>query len=381
MGSTNIQAKIPIFAPLKPFEIIKIMKKRIILLTKLLAMWCLTLQAQPAASFDYTTFDLGSILWKRPTTTTFVIKNKGNQPLIINHVETSCGCTEAKWTESPILPGKSGDITVTYDALQLGRFHKFVDVYTNATEEPFYLTLKGQVCSGLGNYDMTFPHAMGTIRLDRQKVEFENAVLGKTATAEINLINTGEEEYRPTLMHLPSYIQVEAVPATLKRKESGKLILTLNTEQLPRLGLTQSKVYLARHVGDKVSAENEIKLSTILLPNLPDTNGTKKRIAPIIRLSDEELDFGKLGKKKRISKNVTITNSGVASLKIQELQVFNPALSVVLKKRTIAPGESVKLKVTVVADYLKTDSEELKVLMITNDPQHPLVTIQAKAGL
>ena len=44
---------------------------------------------------------------------TFTVINNGELPLKISRVIASCGCTQPKWTEEPIAPGKTGEIKVT----------------------------------------------------------------------------------------------------------------------------------------------------------------------------------------------------------------------------------------------------------------------------
>ena len=45
---------------------------------------------RPKALFDKTTHEFGTILWKNPVTATFKITNKGDKPLVISNVTTSC---------------------------------------------------------------------------------------------------------------------------------------------------------------------------------------------------------------------------------------------------------------------------------------------------
>ncbi|HOY71753.1 MAG TPA: DUF1573 domain-containing protein, partial [Tenuifilaceae bacterium] len=45
----------------------------------------------------------------------FQFSNTGSTPLIIQRVETSCGCTTPDWPKEPIAPGKNGRIKVGYN--------------------------------------------------------------------------------------------------------------------------------------------------------------------------------------------------------------------------------------------------------------------------
>ena len=76
----------------------------------------------------------------------FEFKNSGNAPLIISNVSASCGCTSTDWTNSPVLPNKTGEINVTINFENIkGYFSKSIIVRFNNCNEPFKLTVKGKV--------------------------------------------------------------------------------------------------------------------------------------------------------------------------------------------------------------------------------------------
>ena len=62
------------------------------------------------------------------------------------------------------------------------------------------------------------------------------------------------------------------------------------------------------------------------------------------------------------------------------VQVFNPVLNVELSKRSLSPGETTKMKITALAEYLKKARSNPRVLIITNDPVHPKVIISTKVN-
>src|SRR5512133_3976047 len=45
----------------------------------------------------------------------FYLTNTGNQPLVIQNVVASCGCTTPEWTRQPIPSGAKGKVTAIYD--------------------------------------------------------------------------------------------------------------------------------------------------------------------------------------------------------------------------------------------------------------------------
>lgn len=60
----------------------------------------------------------------------------------------------------------------------------------------------------------------------------------------------------------------------------------------------------------------------------------QKNNPPEISVSEKNLEFFNLHPGQRKYKNVVITNTGKSDLQIQDLQVFNIALVVSLKKRS-----------------------------------------------
>jgi len=337
-------------------------------------------QAQPKADFDKTLHEFGPILWKKPVTVNYIVTNKGDQPLVINNVTVSCGCTVVNWTKEPISAGKSGTIKATFDAKMLGHFRKSVGVYCNASPKPIYLIMQGEVATSIKNYSNDFPFKVGAIRMNKNDIEFEDANKGEKPTAELEIINTSKSVYQPIIMHLPHYIKVKAIPATLSSGRTGKIIFTLDTNELHDLGLTQTNVYLARFLGDKVGDENSITISAVLLPDFSNLTPSQKMNAPVIELSEKEIDLRTLSDKNKVSHTILIANRGKSQLDINCVQVFNPVLNVELSKRSLSPGETTKMKITALAEYLKRARSNPRVLIITNDPVHPKVIISTKVN-
>ena len=76
----------------------------------------------------------------------FTFWNDGNEPLILQNVKASCGCTTPKYTQKPVMPGESGVIDVHYNTNNVGGFSKTVTVTSNAVDNPrVVLRIKGNV--------------------------------------------------------------------------------------------------------------------------------------------------------------------------------------------------------------------------------------------
>ena len=337
---------------------------------------CLVGYAQPKATFDKMTHEFGVVLWKHPATATFQIKNDGDKPLVISNVTTSCGCTVADWTKDPIAPGATGVVTSTFDAKALGHFYKDIGVYCNASARPIYLMLRGEVSADPKNYTLTHPYEIGAIRLNKAAIEFDDTNKGDKPTMEILVANTTSDVYTPVLMHLPPYLEAVAVPERIGKKATGKIKVTLDTDKLPKFGLTTATVYLSRFPGDKVSEENAIPVSAVLLPDFSNMSQQQRLNPPAVQLSATEFTVPPLAENAKKKLTVVVKNVGKSDLEITDLQVFNPALGVQLKKRVLKPGAQTKMKITVYGKYLKKVKSAPRVLMITNDPNCPKIVIR-----
>ena len=111
-------------------------------------------QATPAAAtttltpenvaFKSDTYDFGSIEEGPAAEHVFVFTNTGKEPLVIQRVQPSCGCTTPDWTKEPVAPGKTGMIKASYGTQgRPGHFEKTMTVFTNAGTK--MVTFKGSV--------------------------------------------------------------------------------------------------------------------------------------------------------------------------------------------------------------------------------------------
>ncbi len=75
----------------------------------------------------------------------FSFKNIGTEPLVIDNVRASCGCTATSWAQDPIPPDSTSVIKVDYDAKDKGYFYKKIKVYFKGIRKAEKLTVEGEV--------------------------------------------------------------------------------------------------------------------------------------------------------------------------------------------------------------------------------------------
>lgn len=321
--------------------------------------------------------NVGKTGFEMPVTATFELRNRGSRHLTIREVKTDCGCTKVDYPKKSIGGGDKFTISMTYDARLLGHFTKQMAIYRVGSDEPVILKMQGIVVPEMTDYSKTYPYAFGDLLADINNVEFDNVNKGDHPEVEIRVLNSGSTVMTPNVQHLPPYLTAMATPETLTPGKAGKVILTLNTENVQDFGLTQTTVYLAEQLGEKVSADTELPVSVVLSPNTTLFTGNNKQYAPKLELSADSLALGKVNGRNRKSDVITITNTGRTALKISSLQMFTKGMKVTLNKRELQPQESAKLKIAVAdRNQLLKARQRPRVLMITNDPDHSKVVIK-----
>lgn len=91
--------------------------------------------------------DVGNIPQGKPKLIRFEFTNTSSEPIIIENVAPSCGCTTADYSKKAIAPGKKGFVEASYNAAAVGPFVKNVTVTTSDSKTPKVLTFKGVVVS------------------------------------------------------------------------------------------------------------------------------------------------------------------------------------------------------------------------------------------
>lgn len=126
---------------------------KIIGIFALFAMLAFPAVAQKGAVFQFTEdqHDFGKVKEGEKVVHAYEFKNAGDQPLMIMKAEANCGCTTVDWTKTPVLPGKSGKVTVTFDSEgRAGKAYKEITIQSNAVlPDPamgrYRLVMKGEV--------------------------------------------------------------------------------------------------------------------------------------------------------------------------------------------------------------------------------------------
>ena len=151
-------------------------------------------QAKKAkAAFKAVSHDFGKVKQGDVVSHEFVFTNEGDAPLVVERVETTCGCTAALISEKKIAPGRDGRIKTTFDTRgYAGRLAKYIYLVSNDAENGRReLSLVA---------DIEVPPS-ARIDVDRYNVDMGLCLEGETPASKIVVRSTGERELKVELEH------------------------------------------------------------------------------------------------------------------------------------------------------------------------------------
>ena len=100
----------------------------------------------PVMKFEKDSHDFGKIKQGDKVNYDFKFTNTGKSPLIISEAHATCGCTIPQWPKTPVKPGESALIQVTFNSAgKTGLQDKQITVTANTVPAQTMVHLIGEV--------------------------------------------------------------------------------------------------------------------------------------------------------------------------------------------------------------------------------------------
>jgi hypothetical protein len=179
--------------------------------------------------FASTQFDFGEVYQGEKVMHVFEFVNAGQDPLLIDRVRSSCGCTAALVSDKNLAPGAKGKVQTNFDSARFrGHVSKTIYLYSNDPVKPLVqLIIKGEV--------------LEIVAVEPEQVNFGTVDGDQTLVSKVVLRNQGE---KPLSIGAPSTTAAELLAempeTTLARGEEVVLELMLS----PKPGTTRFSGYV-----------------------------------------------------------------------------------------------------------------------------------------
>jgi len=207
--------------------------------------------AGPKLTIDRHDFDFGQVYQGEKVSHTFRFSNLGDEPLHIEKVRTSCGCTAALLSEMEIPPGEGGEIETTFDS---GRFRgpvtKTVYLYSSDPVQPvaqFHLrgTVQPEIEQSPERIDL------GVMTPEVEKV------------ARVELINRGHEEITLSSLEVTAEeLRAELAETVLAPGQKGQIVVRVQ----PRAGTSRLNGYVIVQTSSTVTPQLRIPVHGTVAP-------------------------------------------------------------------------------------------------------------------
>ena len=149
---------------------------------------------------DKVVHNFGDIkLGSGPVSCTFTITNKSDKPAVIYNVVSSCGCTDVDWTKEPVMPGKTGKISVTYTNDEGAYpFDKTLTVYLSDVKKPVLLKIRGVSVAKAIPLEESYPVKFGSFALKDTEFKCGNIEQGEHKSEAVMVANLSNKPLEVT---------------------------------------------------------------------------------------------------------------------------------------------------------------------------------------
>ena len=330
--------------------------------------------AQSSLRFTRSSWDFGTIREADgKVSCSFEYVNSGKQPVVIDQVNVSCGCTTPEFSRKPIMAGERGEMKVTFDpANREGEFVKEITVFTGGRRYRATLRISGNIIARTKSVEELYPVAVGDcgLRIDARSLPFSYVTHGERKNLFINYINTSSKPVRVRLVQTSSsgYLR-HNFPQTIPAGAKGEVEFSYSVARSSGYFGELTDVFELQV--DDAQCDVRISTSGYAIEHFEIPNN---ELAPKAEFDHQLLKFGDVLKSdKTIQIKVQLTNNGMEPLFVRSVAPSHEAITTSLAAGTkVEPSASVTM--TVVVDPSKLDYGRAieRIVLITNDPERPM---------
>jgi hypothetical protein len=297
----------------------------------------------------------------------FQFINKGKVPLIVNDVRSTCGCTVPVWPHEPVLPGKSGIITVHFDPKQqAGSVNKTIQIISNADVPQVVLSIKGIVIPS-EKLEEVFKFSIGDIRLQTIYAAFGEIYKGKTATYSIRVFNKSQTQpVILTFKNLPVYLKVSMKPELIQPQQEGVVTIDYLTTETGNWDYTIDRLDLL--INGKEVPNNRVNVTANIKEDFSGLSAEQLASAAHAEFDTQQFDFGSIPENTVVNHSFKLTNTGKSDLYIRKVSASCGCTAVQPLKTRIEPGDFTEIK----AEFNprgREGNQKKAITVVTNDPR------------
>ena len=358
------------------------MKKIYILIVAVLSLLTShTGQAQEkigtSLEIDKTIHNFGDILLDSgPVSCTFTIKNIGSKPAVIYNVTSSCGCTDVSWTKEPLMPGKTGKISVTYSNDEGAYpFDKSLTVYVSDVKKPVILKVRGASVAKKKPLAESYPVHFGALAMKEKEFKCGNLEQGGAKSNTVMVANISERPINVDFTDVSPHLTINVTPNPIPAQSTAEMRFTVNASR----DIWGKNYYWATPtVNGKsmkdASGDSQISVWAFTKENFSDWSDDAKAKGPRPMFKESTFSFGKIKKGETVHAEFTFKNEGEKDFCVYKVNTDACCWSH-SDIPVAAPGKSVTIRVHLDTTKMPIGEVLAIVTLTTNSPLRPIVNL------
>ena len=346
------------------------MKARTIL-TLFAFLTCINVIAQdePTSAMVFETYewDFGQINEADgPVSHTFRFVNISNNPIQIDNVATSCGCTTVQYSTEPIRGGEYGELTVVFDPSRTeGRVFREVEIITKDRRNYANLSVFADVNPIPMGLEQIYPHLLaGTVKTNAKRCNFGYITQGETMTRVVRVANIGDKTAKLSVVTTGNrYGMSVECPESIGPQEVVSIHITYDIPKGKNyFGMARDTIWV---VADGAKSQIPIAVNAIRIEKFsPDD----KKPKPVMRIEPAYVEFGEKSPGKIYKKTITIGNTGNADLVFRNVEPMEGTAISIETGQVIKPGKELKVTVAITNSSEPRTTTMGSINLTSNDP-------------
>jgi hypothetical protein len=334
-------------------------------------------QREATISFKEEAFDFGTIKAADGSVShVFDFTNTGSTPLIIQNVETSCGCTTPEWTKQPVLPGAKGFIKVSFNPEgRSGQIDKTITIKSNASKPAVYLKITGSIIPKALPVQDEFRFTMGDLRFKQSQINFSTIPPYANKTEKVEVINSGQTPTKISFVNVPAFLTVKSQPEVLQPNQKGVVIISYDAAKKNDWDFLID--YLFFSINGKQDPNYKLTITATIVEDYSKLTPQQLANAPKILFENTAYDFGSIKQGQKAEHEFKFKNEGKTNLKLRKISTSCGCTTTNPKDKEIKPGESSSITATFNSTG-KVGMQNKVITIISNDPKKPSTTLLIK---